>query len=247
MSMINDALKRVQKKSPSAASGPQLRRAEPSQIGNRTLSLMVPVLLVFAVLIGVFFLWEAVQYPARNPEPVKAKTLVAENPEPAKADPVKVKTVVPEIPQSKVAQQPVQKTVQQPVQKVMQRPIQRVVQQPVQKVVQQPAQKPVQRPVQMAMVSVPRPKAEAPKPAPAPVPQRTEAAPAPEPAPESVLPPLTPVRLQAIFYAPGRSTAIINGKTMRVGETLNEYRLMAITQTSATLATTRRTNVLTLQ
>src|SRR6185437_4265516 len=146
MSMINDALKRAQTKSPSNAAGPQLRPAEPSQFANRSLLLVVPALLVFAVLIGVFFLWQAFQSPARNPQPVRAKTIAPESPEPVKAEPVKAKTIVAENPQPKVVQQPVRKVVQpQPV-----------------------------KPVQLAALSVSKPKVAAPKPvtaaAPAPTP-----------------------------------------------------------------------------
>ena len=224
MSMINDALKRAQTKSPSNAAGPQLRPAEPSQFANRSLLLVVPALLVFAVLIGVFFLWQAFQSPARNPEPVRAKTIAPENPEPAGPERVQAKTVVVENPQPKVVQPPVQKIVRQ---------------------------QPVKR-VQIAAVSVPKPKVVAPKPAfasaPASTPQKTSApaTPSAEPAPMAVAPPPTPVKLQAIFYSPGRSTAMINGKTVAVGDALREYRITTITPTSVRLISFTQTNVLTL-
>ncbi len=246
MSKINDALKRAQKKSPSAVAGPQLRPVEPSQLANRTLSLMVPVLLIFAVAIGAFFLWEAFQNPARNPQQVRAKMVAPENPIP--------QPQIVEQPVQKVAPQPIQKIAQQPIQKVVQQPVQKVVQPTVQKIVQQPVQKVVQqpvRPVLMAAVSIPKPKVAAPKPAPVSAPAQSPVTasapiPAPEPAPIVVPPPPSPVRLQAIFYSPGHSTAIINGKTLSVGETLKEYRVIAITPSSATLISTTVTNVLKL-
>jgi hypothetical protein len=228
MSMINDALKRAQKTRPSNVPGPRLRAAEPSQFANRSLLLVVPALLVFAVLIGAFFLWQAFQNPARNPEPVRAKTIAPENPEPVKPEPVKAKTVVAENPTPKVVPPPVQKAVQQPTQKI------------------------VQRPVQIAMASAPKPKPATPKPAsvaaPAPTPQKTSvsATPAIAPAPTVVAPPPTPVKLQAIFYSPGRSTAMINGKTVAVGDALKEYRITTITPTSVRIISFTQTNVLTL-
>ncbi|HXS69007.1 MAG TPA: hypothetical protein VN761_09205, partial [Candidatus Polarisedimenticolia bacterium] len=105
---------------------------------------------------------------------------------------------------------------------------------------------------QIAAVSVPKPKVAAPKPAfasaPASTPQKTSApaTPSAEPAPIVVAPPPTPVKLQAIFYSPGRSTAMINGKTVAVGDALKEYRITTITPTSVRLISFTQTNVLTL-
>jgi len=84
-------------------------------------------------------------------------------------------------------------------------------------------------PVQPAAISMPAPVAPVPK--------------APAPVPVASAPPL---KLQAIFFAPGRSTAIINGKTVRVGNTFRGYRVTAITEASATLVSGTETNVMTL-
>ena len=86
-------------------------------------------------------------------------------------------------------------------------------------------------------VSAPAPATVAPvaviaeKPAPAPV----AMAPAPE------------LKLQAIFYAPGHSSAIISGKTVHPGDNFKGFRIAAITQTSATLVSATQTNVMTLE
>ena len=64
------------------------------------------------------------------------------------------------------------------------------------------------------------------------------AGPAPPPVPE--------LRLQAIFFTPGRSTAMINGKTVRTGDTIRNFRVAKITQTSATLVSATETNVMML-
>jgi hypothetical protein len=55
------------------------------------------------------------------------------------------------------------------------------------------------------------------------------------------------LKLQAIFYAPGHSSAIISGKTVHAGDTFKGYRVAAITQTSATLVSATQTNVMTLE
>jgi hypothetical protein len=61
-------------------------------------------------------------------------------------------------------------------------------------------------------------------------------------------PVLQPVpKLQAIFFAPGHSTAIIGGKTVRAGDALGNFRIAAITQSSVTVFSYTQTNVLVLK
>ena len=55
------------------------------------------------------------------------------------------------------------------------------------------------------------------------------------------------LKLQAIFYAPGHSSAMINGKTVKTGDVYKGFRVTAITQTSATLVSATQTNVMTLE
>jgi MSHA biogenesis protein MshK len=69
----------------------------------------------------------------------------------------------------------------------------------------------------------------------------------PTAAPVPVAAPAPALKLQAIFFAPGRSSAIISGKTVRVGNTFKGYRVAAITETSATLVSATGTNVMTLE
>jgi hypothetical protein len=54
-------------------------------------------------------------------------------------------------------------------------------------------------------------------------------------------------KLQAIFFAPGHSTAIIDGKTVRAGDAIRNFRVAAITQSSATVFSYTQTNVLVLK
>jgi len=106
-----------------------------------------------------------------------------------------------------------------------------VEQKPIAPAVAAPETKPPAQPIAVTAPAPAPPVAAVEKPAPAPM----VAAPAPE------------LRLQAIFYAPGHSSAIISGKTVHAGDTFKGYRVTAITQTSATLVSATQTNVMTLE
>jgi hypothetical protein len=99
------------------------------------------------------------------------------------------------------------------------------------------------------------------KPAPPPVAISTPTAAPERPVPKSSGPerPVAPVaapvivaeappslKLQAIFFTPGRSSAIISGKTVRAGDAVAGFRVAAIGPASATLVSASRTNVMTL-
>jgi len=82
----------------------------------------------------------------------------------------------------------------------------------------------------------------------APAPAAPTAVVAEKPAPAPVVSaPQPQLKLQAIFYAPGHSSAIISGKTVRAGDNFKGFRVAAITQTSATLVNATQTNVMTLE
>lgn len=66
-------------------------------------------------------------------------------------------------------------------------------------------------------------------------------APVPEPAPVK-----PPPKLQGIVFNPRRPSALIDGKTVFVGDRVGEFRVIAITASTATLATKGVTNVLSL-
>jgi hypothetical protein len=61
------------------------------------------------------------------------------------------------------------------------------------------------------------------------------------------MPVVAPLKLRAIFYVPGRSTAIINSKTVRAGDIVRGFRVAVIDRTSATLVSATETNVMTLE
>lgn len=56
-----------------------------------------------------------------------------------------------------------------------------------------------------------------------------------------------PPQLRAIIFNPTRPSALIDGKTVFVGDKIREFRVIAITPVSATLASVTQTNVLTLE
>ena len=55
-----------------------------------------------------------------------------------------------------------------------------------------------------------------------------------------------PLRLQAIVFNPAHPSAMINGKTVFIGEKVGEFRVGAISQNSATLISGSQTNILEL-
>jgi hypothetical protein len=56
-----------------------------------------------------------------------------------------------------------------------------------------------------------------------------------------------PIRLQGIVYDPSRPSAMINGKTLFVGDRLGAMQVVAIDRNSATLVGGGQTNLLTLR
>ena len=67
------------------------------------------------------------------------------------------------------------------------------------------------------------------------------------PAPAEISPPKPPpLRLQAVVLDPKRPSALVNGKTLFLGDRIGAFRLMALDQESATLVSQEETNVLSL-
>jgi hypothetical protein len=68
-----------------------------------------------------------------------------------------------------------------------------------------------------------------------------------ESAPAAVIaenPPAPRFRLQMITFVPGHPSALISGRTVRLGDFVDGFRVAAITQSSATLVSATETNVL---
>jgi hypothetical protein len=118
-----------------------------------------------------------------------------------------------------------------------------------------PAPTPPVNPAPAALTeSVPSPPVpSAPEPPPAAItPTPAETAPDPAPAIPAVpddppTPPKpAPLRLQGIIFNPAHPSAVINGKTVFVGDKVGEFRVGDIRQDSATLFNAAQTNVLNL-
>ena len=68
-----------------------------------------------------------------------------------------------------------------------------------------------------------------------------------EPVAPEAPPKPSPPKLQGIFYRPDRPAAIVNGKTVFLGDQVGEFRVLAISVESVTLESAGQTNVLTLE
>ena len=68
-------------------------------------------------------------------------------------------------------------------------------------------------------------------------PSAPESSPAPKPA---------PLKLQGILFDPAHPAAMISGRTLFIGDKLGEWRVVAISQESATLVNAGQTNLLAL-
>ena len=71
--------------------------------------------------------------------------------------------------------------------------------------------------------------------------------PAPAPVVEAAPPKPAPLKLQAVFYDPARPSAIISGKTVCVGDSVRDFRVVAIGSASAMLVSGSQTNLLTIE
>ena len=79
-------------------------------------------------------------------------------------------------------------------------------------------------------------------PAPAPAAKPTAAPAPPAPAPSTQANPVKPTRVQGIIFVPANPYAIINGRTVHVGDTVDGLRVAAISADAVTLAGNGRTN-----
>jgi hypothetical protein len=112
-------------------------------------------------------------------------------------------------------------------------------------------------PAAPAIAPPPAPAPNAAAPAAQPIPGTPPADPSPTAAPDSgptnvavaaeaPAPKPVPPKLQAIIFSSVRPSIMINGKTLFIGDTLDGFRVTAISKESATLVGMDQTNVLTL-
>lgn len=61
---------------------------------------------------------------------------------------------------------------------------------------------------------------------------------------EAIKPPT--LKLQGIFFSPSNPSAVVNGRTVYLGDRVNGYRLLAVSPVAVTFANATETNVLSL-
>jgi hypothetical protein len=233
MSLIADALQRAKEAQQQAAPPPpsslQFRPIEPAQYAQKSLGLMLPAALAVVALLLLFFAWQWAQRTGlARPAEVKARTAIAANPTPA-PQPASA-PVAPLSGASSLAVEPIptaQTTSSFPPKSA--------------EVASLPSPAPVTAAVDAATATVPS------EPTNSPVTAAPENGIAKIAATiETLLPKPAPPKLQAIIFSPNRPSVMIGGRTLFIGDKLNEFRVVAIDRESATLAGTGQTNVLTL-
>lgn len=241
MSLINDALRRAKEAQedapPPIDHGPQLRPVESENFVWHGVGLALPIALALVALLILFLVWQYAPRAARQDLPVtttpevRARTLPAQNTIPATP-------AAPESTQPNVVQNaPTKAQVSSAVAADSAVSEQTAVQSPAPKV-QSPDATPASGSSQPKEAASTATQAGASSAA---VPTNslatTNSAPATPPVP----------KLQGIVFNPRRPSAVINGRTLFVGERIAGFRVVAIGQDSATLVGGGRTNVLTLE
>jgi hypothetical protein len=235
MSLINDALKRAkesqQQQPPAAPPGPPLRPVERPQGRGGNLWLTVAFAVVLAA--AAILLWQWVQQ-GRKPASEIAANATTPPSTPALAKPTlpppspkPIETAAAPAPAPTIASKPAP-----------------VAPQPTELVPTPPLAGAEPKPSPPALSAQP-----APTPAAATV-AATNAVGgvAPTAAPSATeAPPKRVLKLQGIFYHPTRPSAIINGKSVFVGDRAGEFRVIAIERESVTLGGGGTTNILSLQ
>ena len=221
MSLINDALKRAraaqQQASPPSTPNLPFRPVEAAQQGpGRGLGLGVLVSMAVVALMALLFAWQLVQ-SLGSKGPATVKATTATVPQPAAASQPSAAPAVASAAAPSAAAQP------------------------------SPARQPVSPPGAVtATAKASPPDAAAPPASPplasAPQNEATNAAAVTPPSP----PKPAPLRLQGIVFTPTRPSAMINGKTLFVGDKVGSLRVIAIGHDSAILAGAGQTNVLML-
>ena len=228
MSLINDALKRAKEVQeqvpPPATAGPQFRPAEPEPYARHGIGLMVPVAFALVALLTLLLVWGIHRSMSTGTQELAVAELQAKAP-PVSAAPDRSAPLAP--PTSAVpAVEPAPRAVAQPAG------------------VTGPATAPVQAgsPPASQVTTTVVAKSQAAAGVAAPQPPTATVAPDPPAVPKA-----PPPRLQGIIFNSRNSSALINGKTLFIGEYLGDLRLIAIGKNTATLAGGGQSHVLTLE
>ena len=232
MSLINDALKRAKQAQlhapPPTAPGPQLRPCEPARETGRRSGLMMPAITVAGVALVLLFAWRlflkggpAQSPPALSQPPAVAIAVRPTPPAPSLVANTAPALAVPTAPRSQpAAGQPVGP----------EPPAEASASSAVNSKAAAASSTTNAAGSGTTVSSVPDSVA-------ADAPAASEKPPAPKPA---------PLKLQGILFHPAHPAVMIGGKTLVIGDKLGEWRVVAISQESATLVNACQTNLLTL-
>ena len=235
MSLINDALKRAQEQKQRTAEAPKLsaplQPVERLRRPSRTPQFLIPVVFAVIACAGVALMWFWWQGKSKAPVP------------PANGN---VAVVTPVAPPPAVTPKPVVT----PIPSVIVQMPQPVAPKPVPAINTPPTPPPnvAPTPVVAPVVTPSPPVAE--KPAPnvvavaEPAPQPTVTPQPPAPAPPPTFPDL---RLQGIFYRPSNPSALINSKTVFVGDEIAGVKVVAIERTGVKVELDGHTKTVKLQ
>lgn len=243
MSLINDALKRAKhaqpKRPPLATPGPAMRPVEPVRRSDSGPGILMPLVLVALVGVGGFMIWFAVQSGSVNKSSSTRVTKVAPVGERRMIVGRKTTTTPPngedktDFPnqQNSISSHTIKSS--PPIATVTAPKPDSSLAEPVANV------SPVPTPAPSSSQSVAQPM-EA-------VPAATQLVAVIVPATTASNAPPPPLpKLQGIFYRPDRPAALLNGKTVLVGSTSGEYRVVAISQQGITVVRAGQTNVLSM-
>lgn len=236
MSLINDALRRAsQAQGGPAQPAPLARPLQPVDTlrrANFTARWVGAAVLVLMIAGGAWLVWHGAQGDQSAPKQIVSSTPAkAPSSSPKVPAPVAVPAPAPapaevQAPPAPVASVPVPSP--QPASRAPEPVVQTPPAVPPAPVVPAPAAPPVAVPPAPTVVAAPAPAAPEPTPQPAVV-----------PAPPVVLPPPAPpkpefpvLQVQGIFYRPSKPLAVINGKSLSVGDFVSGVRIVAIEQKS---------------
>ncbi len=233
MSLINDALKRAkaaQQDAPAPESpGPQMHPADTETFVRHSVGFLVPIVLAATALLILFFVW---QYGPRTRTARQAEVRARDLPQ--QTIPVQPSRAPQEVTKPKMVLDPSQ--TEAPIKaKQGSTPVAARTDQSHSSVMPT-APEPAVQLTAMAPTSTP----------PAGVETTVTNATTNTPAPVVQQPPPTP-RLQGIVFDRKRPSAVINGKTVFIGDRVAGFRVVAIGRDNATLVSSTRTNFLVLE
>lgn len=221
MSLVNDALRRAQEAQQQAPPPPpskmQFRPPDATPHARHNLALLVPAALAVVALLALFFVWQWAQEP-RGARPQEARALTPTSSQIA---------ITPQYPSTAMPEPATVSTVvgspgHSSQAEARSTPVATATESLVAPSTGSPAYPPIAGPQESA-------------------PTNSLAMTPP------VSPKTPPLRLQAIVFNPKRPSALINGKTVFVGDKLESSRVVAIDQESATIVGAGKTNVLTME